>query len=340
MKIEENILLRDFTTFKVGGCAKYFSKLKNKSEISGLVNFGKEKGLPIFILGGGSNIIVSDGELPMLVIKNEILGQEILSEDGGGVLISVGAGENWDELVAFCVERGFIGIEALSAIPGTVGGAPIQNIGAYGAEAKDVIDYVSVYDIEEEVFKTFSNKECEFNYRDSIFKKFPGKYVVLEVIFKLHKNVPIKIPSYPGVAEKLKEKKITNPSLFYIREVITEIRANKLPDPWIIPNVGSFFKNPVVSQEVFENIKNKFPDVKYFQVEERFKIPAGWLIETAGLKGANFGAVGTYKNNAMVLVNNGGARFQDIYTAEENIRNTIREKFGIMLEREPIVVEF
>jgi UDP-N-acetylmuramate dehydrogenase len=340
MNIEENISLKEFTTFRVGGTAKYFTKLSNKEEIPELVKLAKEKSMPIFILGGGSNIIVSDNDFTMLVIKNEILGREILQESEHHVLISVGAGENWDECVAFCVEHGFIGVEALSAIPGTVGGAPIQNIGAYGTEAKDVIDSVLVYDIEGQDFKTFSNKECEFGYRDSVFKKFPGTYVVLEVVFKLQKHIPVKIPEYPGVAEKLKEKNIASPTLFDIRTVVTEIRARKLPDPHVIPNVGSFFKNPIISREIFEKIKAHFPNIKYFEVEGGIKIPAGWLIETAGLKGINFGAVGTYMNNAMVLVNNGDATFMDIKNAEEKIKTVIKEKFGIVLEREPVIINF
>lgn len=335
-----DVELKQFTTFKVGGRAKYFARLKNKSETAELVGFAKEKTLPVFVLGGGSNLIVSDENLYALVIKNEILGREMLNESESEVLISVGAGENWDEFVGFCVERGFQGVEALSAIPGTVGGAPIQNIGAYGAEASQAIDSVLVYDVEAKDFKTLLNHDCEFSYRDSIFKKFPGKYIVLEVIFKLQKNVSIKIPNYPGVAERLAEKNISEPTLKNIREVITEIRANKLPNPRIIPNVGSFFKNPIVSREVFEKIQENFPSVKYFETENGIKVPAGWLIETVGLKGASFGPVGTYKNNALVLVNNGGANFQDILNAQKNIVETVKKKFGIKLEREPIVIDF
>ena len=339
MVIEENVSLREFTTFKVGGKAKYFARLKNKSEVPELIDFAKEKALPIFVLGGGSNIIVSDEDLVMLVIKNEILCREILSESESEVLLSVGAGENWDEFVGFCVERGFVGVEALSAIPGTVGGAPIQNIGAYGAEAKNIIDSVVVYDIEEGDYKTLSNIDCEFGYRDSVFKKNPGKYLVFEVVFKLGKNSPVPTPDYPGVSDQLKEKDITEPSLADIRMVITEIRSNKLPDPWVIPNVGSFFKNPIVSRDVFEKIKNDFPNIKYFEALNGVKIPAGWLIETAGLKGISFGPVGTYKNNAMVLVNNGDAGFGDIRNAEDKIRTAVKEKFGILLEREPIEIK-
>ncbi len=339
LEILENIELKNYTTFKVGGKARFFVRLKNKSEILEMVKFAKENSIAIFILGGGSNIIVSDKDLNILVIKNEILGREILSEDDSEVIVSVGAGENWDEFTGFCVERGFSGIEALSAIPGTVGGAPIQNIGAYGAEAGNTIESVLVYNTEKEDFETLSNLDCKFSYRDSVFKKFPGKFIVLEVVFKLYKNQEVVVPNYPGVMEKLLEKNILNPKLADVRQIITEIRANKLPDPKLIPNVGSFFKNPIVSRETFEGLRSKFPSIKYFEAGIDFKIPAGWLIETAGLKGADLGKVRTYQNNALVLVNNGEANTEDVLVAQEKITSIIEDKFGIKLEREPILVD-
>ncbi len=236
----------------------------------------------------------------------------------------------------FAVQKNFSGIEALSAIPGTVGGAPIQNIGAYGAEVANVIQDVEVYDVTEKIFKTFSKDECKFSYRDSIFKSEPGRFIVLKVKFLLSKNSKPIIPDYPGVKESLKSD---NPTLQEIREVIKNIRAQKLPDPKIIPNVGSFFKNPIVSKEVFQNIKNNFPEVKSFSVSDsQVKIPAGWLIENAGLKGVDFGKIGTFKNNALVLINNGGADFEDVEMAEEKIKLAVKGKFGIELDREPIKV--
>jgi UDP-N-acetylmuramate dehydrogenase len=241
MRIEENISLKEFTTFKIGGKAKYFSILRERSELPEIIKFAQEKNLPIFVLGGGSNIIISDGDLNFVVIKNEILGREILNESEKEVTISVGAGESWDDFVAFCVEREFFGLEALSAIPGTVGGAPIQNIGAYGTEVAQGIESVVVYDIQEKVFKTLVKSECQFGYRESVFKKLPERYVVLQVIFSLKKNSKITIPNYPGVSEKLKNLEIIEPTLADIRKVVIEIRANKLPDPRFIPNVGSFF---------------------------------------------------------------------------------------------------
>lgn len=336
VKIEENILLAPFTTFKIGGQAKFFARLKNKEDVVELVTFAKGKNLPTAVLGGGSNVIVSADDLNALVIKNEILGKEIIEEDGAHVLISVGAGESWDELVAFAVEHGFAGIEALSAIPGTVGGAPIQNIGAYGAEVSSVIDVVSVYDTLERAFKDFTKEECDFSYRESVFKRELGRFIIINVTFVLKKKSVASVPDYPGVKEAIQGE---DASLRQIREAIIKIRGSKLPSPSIVPNVGSFFKNPIVSKSVFEKIKESWPNMKSFSAGENLvKIPAGWLIEAAGLKDLNFGQVSTYKNNAVVLVNNGAATFQDVLKAEEMIKLTVKDKFGIELEREPIII--
>lgn len=337
MRIEENVSLAPFTTFKVGGLARYFARLQKAEEAKELADFASEKNLPIFVLGGGSNIIVADEISPMLVIKNEVLGRDVLKEEDGEVLVKAGAGENWDEFVDFCVQNGFAGIEALSAIPGTVGGAPIQNIGAYGSEAAETIESVEVFDIKEGTFKTLSNKDCDFSYRNSLFKEEVGRYIVLSVNFRLRKSPEAKVPDYPGVAELLVKSSAT---LSEIRRAIIKIRASKLPEPKEVPNVGSFFKNPIVSIEVFEKIKKDFPEVKSFPAGEgRIKIPAGWLIENVGLKGVSFGKVGTHEKNALVLINSGGADFADIKNAQEQIKKAVLEKFGIELEREPIIVK-
>lgn len=337
MNLEENFSIKELTTLKVGGEARYFGVLRSASDIEEAQAFAKQKRLPVFVLGGGSNVVASSGTIDALVLKNEIFGKEILEETENSVLIKVGAGEDWDEFVAFCVERGFIGVEALSAIPGTVGGSPIQNIGAYGSEASHVIDSVEVFDMEDSLLKIFSKEDCDFSYRDSVFKKNLGKFVVANVTFRLSKNTDINIPDYPGVKENLNTEK---PNLFDIRQTIIKIRGSKLPDPKVVPNVGSFFKNPIVSIEEFEKIKEEYPDIKNFSAGKGYiKIPAGWLIEAAGLKGSSFGKVGTYKNNALVLVNEGDATFEDIIEAQEKIKEAVKEKFGIELEREPILIK-
>ncbi len=335
MIIEKNISLKPHTTFKIGGEAKFFVKLKNISEIEKIITLKEEENLPIFILGGGSNIIVSDNKLNLIVVKNEILGKEIISEEKDFVIFKIGAGENWDDFVLYCVENNFSGLEALSLIPGTVGGAPIQNIGAYGEEVGNLIESVEVYDTLDKKFKNFSKKDCEFSYRDSIFKKNPNRYIVLYVLFKLFKNKEIKIPNYPGVKDFLN---FSNVTIKDIRETIIKIRSSKLPDPKIIPNVGSFFKNPIVSKIFFEELKEKYPDIKFFNSGDEFKIPAGWLLEKAGLKGQSFEKISVYENNALVLVNKNDGTFEEVLKTKNEIIEKIKENFGITLEMEPVIV--
>lgn len=335
MIIEKNISLKPHTTFKIGGEAKFFVKLKNISEIEKIITLKEEENLPIFILGGGSNIIVSDNKLNLIVVKNEILGKEIISEEKDFVILKIGAGENWDDFVLYCAQNNFSGLEALSLIPGTVGGAPIQNIGAYGEEVGNLIESVEVYDTLDKKFKNFSKKDCEFSYRDSIFKKNPNRYIVLYVLFKLFKNKEIKIPNYPGVKDFLN---FSNVTIKDIRETIIKIRSSKLPDPKIIPNVGSFFKNPIVSKIFFEELKEKYPDIKFFNSGDEFKIPAGWLLEKAGLKGQSFEKISVYENNALVLVNKNDGTFEEVLKTKNEIIEKIKENFGITLEMEPVIV--
>lgn len=336
MIIEKNISLKPHTTFKIGGEAKFFVKLKNISEIEKIITLKEEENLPIFVLGGGSNIIVSDDKLNLIVVKNEILGKEIISEEKDFVILKIGAGENWDDFVLYCAQNNFSGLEALSLIPGTVGGAPIQNIGAYGEEVGNLIESVEVYDTLDKKFKNFSKKDCEFSYRDSIFKKNPNRYIVLYVLFKLFKNKEIKIPDYPGVKDFLNFPNVT---IKDIRETIIKIRSSKLPDPKIIPNVGSFFKNPIVSKIFFEELKEKYPDIKFFNSGDEFKIPAGWLLEKAGLKGKSFEKISVYENNALVLVNKNDGTFEEVLKTKNEIIEKIKENFGITLEMEPVVIK-
>lgn len=336
MEIKEKVALAPFTTFKIGGHARYFCVLKNMDAAAAASDFSQNKNIPIFVLGGGSNIIVSDEDLECLVIKNEILCKEILEEDENQVLISVGAGENWDEFVAFTADKGFSGLEALSAIPGTVGGAPIQNIGAYGAEVSQYIDFVDTYDFLDKTFKTFSKDECDFKYRDSLFKKEKNRFIILKVVFRLSKGVLVKIPDYPGVQETVAS---SSPTAKDIREAVIKIRSKKLPDPKIIPNVGSFFKNPIISRDIFKKLEEKFLDIKSFPVSsEEVKLSAGWLIERAVGKGKKIGNVATYDNNALVLVNTAKAAFEDVLVARNEIRSKVKEAFGVELETEPIFV--
>lgn len=325
--------LKKYTTFRVGGDARYFFVLKKAEELDLVLEKQKETNLPIFVLGGGSNIIVSDSALNCIAIKNEIMGIEIVKETEDQVFLSVGAGESWDGFVDYCVKNGFAGVEALSAIPGTVGGAPIQNIGAYGCEVSETIESVEVFDFVEKKSRIILARDCEFSYRDSIFKKNKNRFVVLKVNFVLYKSGEAKVPDYPGVKDFIKEEKA---SLQDIRETIIKIRSSKLPDPSLIHNVGSFFKNPIVQESFFNDLKNKFPDIKSFKEGEGYiKIPAGWLIEKAGLKGQSFGEISIYEKNALVLVNNGQASSQDVVNVSNKIKHIVKEKFGVEIETEP-----
>ncbi|MDD3662383.1 MAG: UDP-N-acetylmuramate dehydrogenase [Candidatus Pacebacteria bacterium] len=343
LKIEENVDVKKYTTLKIGGQFRYFVEINNIDEIRELCVIAQEdekyKDIPFFILGGGSNIVFSDGLLDVLAIKVEIKGFEIIKEEDDFVEIKIGAGENWDEIVEKTVRLNFSGLEALSAIPGTVGATPVQNVGAYGSEVKDTIVEVEVFDLKDKKIKILSNSDCNFKYRDSVFKgEEKGRYLITRVTYRLLKG-EIPIPAYWDITKYFEEKGITKPTLMGIREAIIEIRNKKLPNPKEVPNVGSFFKNPIVDNKIASEIKEKFPDVKLFPVNENLtKIPAGWLIENAGLKGKSFGNVSIYEKNALVLVNKNDATKEDLMKAKNEIVRIVKEKFGIILEQEPEII--
>ncbi|MFA6251481.1 MAG: FAD-binding protein [Candidatus Paceibacterota bacterium] len=374
MNVKEYVDIKNYSTLKIGGQFRYFAEIDNKKELKDVYDFAEQKNIPVFILGGGSNIVFSDGVINVLALKVEIKGFDIINEDDDFVDIKVGAGEIWDEIVEKTIEMNLSGLEALSAIPGTVGATPVQNVGAYGAEVKDTIISVEVFDIKNQTITFLSNEDCKFGYRDSIFKnEAKGKYVITAVTYRL-KNIDIDqqdIPSknrlslphpsdsahahtydfykqylaglpvmnYPGVKKYFEDKKIENLTLKQIREAIIEIRKEKLPNPKIIPNVGSFFKNPIVENKIAEDIKEKFPNLRLFPVDEKItKIPAGWLIENAGLKGKSLGNISVYDKNALVLINNGNASKEDLLEAKNEIVKIVKEKFGITLEQEPEIL--
>lgn len=343
LKIEENVDVKKYTTLKIGGQFRYFVEINNIEDIRELSKIHQEdekyKDIPFFILGGGSNIVFSDGVLDMIALKIEIKGFEIINEDDDFVEIKIGAGENWDEIVEKTVGLNFSGLEALSAIPGTVGATPVQNVGAYGTEVKDTIIEVEVFDFKDEKIKVISNSDCNFKYRDSIFKgEEKGRYLITGVIYRLSKKEP-KVPEYGDTLNYFQERGINKPNLREIREAIIEIRDKKLPNPKEIPNVGSFFKNPIVENNIANKIKEKYPNAKLFPVDEHLtKIPAGWLIENAGLKGKSFGNIAVYEKNALVLINKNQATREDLMKAKNEIIRIVLEKFGVILEQEPEII--
>lgn len=329
-------MLQPYLTMKIGGPVSDIIPITDPNTIPSFIDQHEN----IFILGGGSNTIFNETFHDLFIGKIEIPGIDTLSDNKDEVILKIGAGVNWDKLVDFAVSNNYQGIEALSAIPGTVGATPIQNVGAYGTEIKNTLLSVNAYDRDKKEFVEIQNKDCSFGYRDSLFKHIPGRFVITDIVLRLKKQSLEKeppTPSYKGVVEKLAEGNFSKVTLKNIREAIIEIRKSKLPDPHIIPNSGSFFKNPRVSKEVGEQFIANFPNAPYFIEEDNlYKIPAGWLLEQAGFK--NYpGPIGTYKHNALVVVNNGG-NFDDLVSLVEKIKNTVRDKFSVNLEIEPQIV--
>ena len=330
MHIEENKSLKKHNTFSIDCKARYYVSVSSLTELKEVLKTSIHP--TKLILGGGSNMLLTR-DVDALVIHINLKGIEIITADQNFVTLKVMAGENWHEFVQYCIENDFGGIENLSLIPGNVGTAPIQNIGAYGVELKDVFESCQTLSVEDLSEKVFSKPECEFGYRNSIFKnEAKGNYIITSVIFKLtKKNHQINI-GYGAIQEKLKENNIENPSLKDISEAVIEIRQSKLPDPKQLGNSGSFFKNPVISFEAFHKFSLQNPEAPFYKLSEsEYKIPAGWLIEKAGFKGKRFGDAGVHKNQALVLVNYGNASGQDIINLANKIQEKIKTIFGISI---------
>jgi UDP-N-acetylmuramate dehydrogenase len=334
--ISENISLKNYNTFGISVNAKRFISINLVEELQQLLFKEKE----LFLLSGGSNMLFTK-DIEKLVTHINIKGISIENEDENFVEVTVNAGENWDEFVLWCVNKNYGGLENLSLIPGKVGTCPMQNIGAYGVEVKDTITKVSVLEIETGKIKSFSNEECKFDYRNSIFKKeVKDKYIIISVSFKLTKKHHVFHTSYGAIETELSLKEIINPNLKDISDAVIAIRKSKLPDPKKLGNSGSFFKNPLITVKHFENLQKKFPTIpSYIISETELKIPAGWLIEQAGFKGKRFGNCGVHEKQALVLVNYGNASGIEILNLAKMIQKTILEKFEIELEIEVNIIE-
>ena len=346
LKIQENVPLAELTTFKIGGNARYFAEINSINELVEAFEWVKDKGHDYFILGGGSNTIFSDEDYLGLIIKMNIMGFEVIDEDESSSTIKVGAGEDWDETVKRTVEMQLSGMEALSGVPGNTGATPVQNIGAYGQEVKDTIEFVEAYDTKEGKIAKLSNDDCKFAYRDSIFKSSErGRYIICFVAFKLSKK-QINIPQYKDVINYFNDRGIKNPTLKQIREAILEIRKNKFVNPSVMPNAGSFFKNPTVAKNVAEKIMLKYPDIRPYPEDTKifpnpdgtYKLAAGWLIQEAGFKGVEFEKVRIDPNHALVLENKGDASQKDLMELVEKVRSKVLDLFGVELEIEPVIV--
>ncbi|MFY0627243.1 MAG: UDP-N-acetylmuramate dehydrogenase [Reichenbachiella sp.] len=336
--VKESISLKDYNSFGMDVHAKYFSEVSDIQSVRDVLLWSKNEKTSILIIGGGSNVLLTEN-IDGLVIKNSLLGKDILSETKEDVTLKVGAGEVWHDLVIYCVSEGFGGIENLSLIPGSVGAAPMQNIGAYGVEIKDVFVSLQALNLETLEIETFSREECEFGYRESIFKKkYKGQYFITSVILKLSKKHRVNT-SYGAINEVLITNGISEPSIKDVSEAVVEIRKSKLPDPTIIGNSGSFFKNPVVEQSQYDTLKRKYEDMpSYSQLDGRIKIPAGWLIEQCGWKGIRRGDIGVHDKQALVLVNHGGGKGEAIRQLAKDIQLSVEEKFDIELETEVNII--
>lgn len=338
MSWSENFSLRSLNTFGLDCKARYYAVFTNTEELKIFLQDEKVKKGPLLILGGGSNLLLTK-DFDGVVLHNQIKGIEVLSETAEEVIVKSNAGEVWHEFVLYAVEKGWGGIENLSLIPGYVGASPVQNIGAYGVEIKDVLEEVEAVEISGGTTKTFSNEECAFGYRESIFKKtLKGKYIITAVTFRLKKN-PVLNTSYGAISTTLNEMGVEHPGIKEVSEAVIKIRSSKLPDPKVIGNAGSFFKNPEISESDFLTLQKEYPAVPKFPgLKGGIKVPAGWLIEQCGWKGKRVGETGVHKDQALVLVNYGNAHGNEIWVLAQEVLKSVKEKFGIDLEPEVNVI--
>jgi len=335
--ILENISLKPYNTFGIDVKAKHFISVKTVEELKSVLKLEgySEK----FILGGGSNMLLTKN-IEALVIHLNLKGIGIISKTENTTTIKVAAGENWHNFVLWCLKQDFGGIENLSLIPGNIGAAPIQNIGAYGVELKDVFVSCEALQIETNEIKTFTKEDCDFDYRNSVFKQdLKGKYIIVSVTLKLtNKDHKLKT-SYGAITDELHKLKTNNPTIQDVSNAVITIRESKLPNPKIIGNSGSFFKNPIISKSHFDTLKINFPEMPSYKVlDNEIKIPAGWLIEHVGFKGKRFGNYGVHNKQALVLVNYDDAKGEDIFKLSQLIQSTVKIIFDINLETEVNII--
>ncbi|MFZ5956088.1 UDP-N-acetylmuramate dehydrogenase [Pseudomonas knackmussii] len=332
--LQNEVSLKPFNTFGVEVRARLFAEARNDDEVRQGIALSAERGLPLLVIGGGSNLLLT-GDIEALVLRMASRGIRVLADDGERVRIEAEAGEVWDELVRWSLAQGLGGLENLSLIPGTVGAAPMQNIGAYGVELKDVFDSLVALDRQSGEVREFGLSDCAFAYRDSLFKREPGRWVILRVRLNLSRSAPLHL-DYGPVRQRLAEEGVAAPTPSDVARVICAIRREKLPDPAVLGNAGSFFKNPLVPAELAERLRGAHADlVAYPQADGQVKLAAGWLIDKAGWKGFREGAAGVHAQQALVLVNYGGATGGEIHALAERIRADIRQRFGVELEMEP-----
>lgn len=334
MSLQNKVELQGYNTFGIACQAKLFNTFRNLDELKSILQLEEVKKEKILVLGGGSNVLFTK-DFDGLVLINEIKGISVVTENSEEVILEAGAGENWHDFVSFGVERNWGGLENLSLIPGKVGAAPMQNIGAYGVEQKNCFVQLTAFEIQTGKIVEFSLEECAFGYRESYFKQDgKNRYIILSVQYRLNKKPRIQT-SYGAISQELEKMGITDPSVKDVAQAVIRIRESKLPNPKVIGNAGSFYKNPVIPMEDFLNLSVKYPDlVSYPSETGMVKLAAGWLIEKAGWKGYRRGNYGVHQNQALVLVNYGGSNGKDIWNLSTEILQDIKNKFGVELERE------
>jgi len=339
LSFEENADLFPYNTFRINAYARYLVRIKSIHELIELLQSSVFKQNKHLVLGGGSNLLLTDN-FDGLVIKNEIKGITTLAENDAHIIVTSGSGENWHQFVQHCVTNNWGGIENLSLIPGTVGAAPMQNIGAYGVEIKETLQTVEAVELSSGRSRIFTRDECKFGYRESIFKhEIKDKYFITGVTLRLTKRNHIMNISYGAIRDVLKSNDVETPTIQAVSDAVIAIRRSKLPDPAVIGNAGSFFKNPSIDAEKLDFIKKQYPTVPTFPGEHGLtKVPAGWLIEQCGWKGKTFDSIGVHKDQALVLVNYGGGKGNDIWNLAMQIRESVMNKFNINLHPEVNII--
>ena len=337
MDVMTNISLKQYTTMKLGGETRYMATADSAGDVVSLYRNAQKENLPIFVLGGGSNVITHDEVFEGIVLLNKIKGFEVISETDETTDVKIGAGEVWDEVVEKAIELGLQGIEAMSGIPGTAGAAPVQNVGAYGQEIADTLISLEAYDSNTDTIVTISADECDFSYRNSIFRdKEKGRYCILNITLRLNKAEP-KPPYYASLQRYIDENDIREVNLSVIRVAVLNIRSEKLPDPAELPSAGSFFKNALIEKWKLEELQREYSDIpNYAMSDGRYKIPTGWLIDKAGLRGYRSHGMRVYEKNALVLVNDSATGYDDLAATREEIMQIVFDKFGIKIEQEPL----
>lgn len=345
MALIENKSLKKLNTFGIDVSARYFTEFASIEDIKEIVSDAKFRSTKKLILGGGSNLLFTK-DFDGLVLKNNMKGIELINEDAEYFYVKSAAGEVWHKFVMHCIENNYAGLENLSLIPGNVGASPMQNIGAYGVEIKDTFHELQAFHINDKAQHVFTNTDCKFGYRESVFKRdLKDQFIITSVTFKLKKE-PVLNTSYGAIEKELDAMGVTTPSIQAISKAVCNIRSSKLPDPEVIGNAGSFFKNPVISAKKHKELKSKYPDMVSYTAAfspdgksgEKYKLAAGWLIEQCGWKGKTVGEAGVHKLQALVLVNYGNAKGSEIYDLSTKILESVKKKFDVDLEREVNII--